>query len=104
MSCGSKYLIIVSELGNQTNHDRHLKSDRSGRSDLLHRMLIGNILSMAKGLGYVVASQMRLDIGRTQHKSCMVKGVGMLGITGEFMVNFAIPEYLGLGKSFPQLL
>jgi len=23
----------------------------------------------------------------------------MLGITGEFMANFAIPDYLGLGKS-----
>ena len=104
MLCGSEYLIIVSELGNQTNHDRHLKSDRSGRSDLLHRTLIGNILSVAKGLDYVVASQMRLDIGRTRHKSCTVKGVSMLGIECEFMANFAIPEYLGLGKSFPQLL
>jgi hypothetical protein len=54
---------------------------------------------MAKGLDYVVASQIRLDIGRTRHTSCTVKGVDMLGITGEFMANFAIPDYLGLGKS-----
>jgi len=29
----------------------------------------------------------------------MVKGVDMLGIECEFMANFAIPDYLGLGKS-----
>ena len=42
---------------------------------------------------------MRLDIGRTRHKSCTVKDVSMLGIECEFMANFAIPDYLGLGKS-----
>jgi hypothetical protein len=54
---------------------------------------------MAKGLDYVVASQIRLDIGRTRHTSCAVKGVAMLGTRCEFMANFAIPDYLGLGKS-----
>jgi len=55
--------------------------------------------SMAKGPDYVVASQIRLDIGRTRHKSCTAKGVGMLGTRCEFMANFSIPDYLGLGKS-----
>ncbi len=49
--------------------------------------------------GYAAASQIRLDIGRTRHKSCTVMGVDMLGIMCEFMANFAIPEYMGLGKS-----
>lgn len=84
---------------NQKNHERYMKSDRIERRDLLRRTLTGNLLSMAKGLDYVVTSQIRLDIGRTRHTSCTVKGVGMLGITGEFMANFAIPDYLGLGKS-----
>ena len=84
---------------NQKNHERYMKSDRIGRRDQLRRTLTGNILSMAKGLDYVVASQIRLDIGRTWHKSCTVKGVSMLGIECEFMANFAIPDYLGLGKS-----
>ncbi|CAD6491748.1 MAG: hypothetical protein LAKADJCE_00176 [Candidatus Argoarchaeum ethanivorans] len=54
---------------------------------------------MAKGLDYVVASQIRLDIGMVRHKRCTVKGVGMLGVECEFMANFTIPDYLGLGKS-----
>jgi len=58
-----------------------------------------NTFPIAEGLDYVVASQIRLDIGRTRHKSCTAKGVDMLGITCEFMANFAIPGYLGRGKS-----
>ena len=54
---------------------------------------------MVKGLNCVVASQIQRDINRTWHTSCTIKGVDMLGITCEFMVNFAIPDYLGLGKS-----
>ena len=66
---------------------------------MLRRTLVGNILSMAKGLDYVVTSQIRLDIGRMRHRMRTVKGVNMLGIECDFMVNFAIPDYLGLGKS-----
>ncbi|NMG82841.1 MAG: hypothetical protein GIS02_01385 [Methanosarcinales archaeon] len=47
--------------------------DRSGERDLLCRTLVGNILSMAKGLDYVMVSQIRPDVGRTRHKSCTVK-------------------------------
>ena len=49
--------------------------------------------------GYAAASQIRLDIGRTRYTSCTVKGVSMLGTWCEFMVDFAIPEYMRLGKS-----
>ncbi len=84
---------------NQKNYGRYMKSDRVDQRDQLRRTLTGNILSMAKGLDYVVASQIRLDIGRTRHRSCTVKGVDMLGIMCEFMANFSIPNYLGLGKS-----
>ena len=84
---------------NQKNYERYFKSDRIEQRDQLGRTLTGNILSMAKGLDYVVASQIRVDIGRTRHKSCTVKGVSMLGIECEFMANFAIPDCLGLGKS-----
>ena len=84
---------------NQKNHERYMKSDQVEQRDQLRRTLTGNILSMAKGLDYVVISQIRLGIGRVRHKRCTVKGVSMLGIECEFMANFAIPDYLGLGKS-----
>jgi len=84
---------------NQRNYERYFRLDRSGQKNLLRRTLVGNILSMAKGLDYVVTSQIRLDIGRVRHRMRTVKGVNMLGIECDFMVNFAIPDYLGLGKS-----
>ncbi|RZN39246.1 MAG: hypothetical protein EF813_04285 [Methanosarcinales archaeon] len=46
-----------------------------------------------------MASQIRVDVGRTHHTSCTVKGVSMPGTRCEFMANFAILDYVGLGKS-----
>ncbi len=48
-----------------------------------------NIFPIAEGLDYVVVSQIRPDVGRTRHKSCTVKGVGMLGTQCEFMAVLA---------------
>lgn len=84
---------------NHRNYERYFRLDRSGQKNLLRRTLVGNILSMAKGLDYVVTSQIKLDVGRVRHNMCTVKGVNMLGVECDFMVNFAIPDFLGLGKS-----
>jgi hypothetical protein len=53
---------------------------------------------MSKGLEYVVTEEIRaeLDVKPVQTR---LKGVPMVGFLGEFCVNFAIPDYLGLGKS-----
>jgi hypothetical protein len=84
---------------NQKNYDQYFRSDSKNMNDMLQKILIGNILSMAKGLDYVVNSQIEINIGRKRHKYCTVKGINMLGIECEFIANFAIPDYLGLGKS-----
>ena len=84
---------------NQKNYDKYFKSNSHEQKDQLQRTLIGNILSMAKGLDHVVNSKIEINMGRKQHKYCTVKGVKMLGIECEFMGNFAIPDCLGLGKS-----
>ncbi|RZB29558.1 MAG: hypothetical protein AEth_01069 [Candidatus Argoarchaeum ethanivorans] len=84
---------------NQKNYERYFKSGQIEQLDLLKRTLTGNILSMAKGLDYAVTSQIRLDIEMLRHTPCRVKGIGMLGSMCEFMVNFAIPDFLGVGKS-----
>ena len=69
------------------------------RKDLLRRILVGNILSASKGLGYVATEQIKLEIGRIHEEICMLKGVKVTGIRGEFTTNFAIPDFMGLGKS-----
>jgi hypothetical protein len=83
----------------QTNYQRYLESSREQRRDLLRRTLIGNILSASKGLDYVVLDEIRVGIGRLRRRKCELKGTSFIGFVGKFMVNFQIPDYMGLGKS-----
>ncbi len=83
----------------QQNYQRYLESKREERRELLRRTLIGNILSASKGLGYVVLDDIRLVIGKLRRQKCVIKGTPFIGFLGEFMVNFTIPDYMGLGKS-----
>jgi len=83
----------------QDNYQRYLESKREERRELLRRTLIGNILSASKGLEYVVLEEIRVGIGRLHRRKCELKGTPFIGFLGRFMVNFAIPDYMGLGKS-----
>ncbi|MGB3458062.1 MAG: CRISPR-associated endonuclease Cas6 [Halobacteriota archaeon] len=83
----------------QNNYQKYLESKREQRIELLRRTLIGNILSALKGLDYVVLDDIRLEIGRLRRQKCMIKGTPFIGFSGGFMVNFTIPDYMGLGKS-----
>lgn len=67
----------------------------------LNKILIGNILSMAKGLGIIVNRRIYV---KTHLKPVSVdyKSVKMLGFTGEFKVRFKIPDYFGFGKGVSQ--
>ncbi|MBR1369682.1 hypothetical protein RJ53_09420 [Methanocalculus chunghsingensis] len=71
------------------------------RKELLNRILIGNILSMAKGLDIVISREIRV---RTHLDPVAVryKGIGMTGFTGEFQTNVIIPEFFALGKGVSQ--
>jgi hypothetical protein len=83
----------------QINYQKYLESKREQRRELLRRTLIGNILSASKGLDYVVLDDIRLEIGRLRRQKCMIKGTPFIGFLGVFMVNFTIPDFMGLGKS-----
>ncbi|HDS44728.1 MAG TPA: hypothetical protein ENN68_01285 [Methanomicrobia archaeon] len=83
----------------QQNYQRYVDSQRQERRELLQRTLIGNILSASKGLEYVVLEAIKHELGRLRQLKCEVKGTPFIGFLGEFMVNFAIPDYFGLGKS-----
>ena len=84
---------------NQRNYPRYLDASWQERKDLLRRILVGNILSSSKGLGYVAKEHIRLEVGRMQDEICLLKGAKVTGIRGEFTTDFAIPELMGLGKS-----
>jgi len=85
------------------NEEYYEKYQRFGseekRKELLSRVLVGNILSIAKSLGYTVKEEIRAEIKRIRETATKLKGTPMLGFRGEFAVNFEIPDYFGLGKS-----
>lgn len=83
---------------NQKNYSDYQKADEQGKIEILKKILIGNIISMSKYLGYTVDRQIQVLI---KLKPMMVnyKNQKMTGFMGDFLANFQIPDYLGLGKS-----
>jgi len=84
---------------NQENFtDRYTKIGVAEQKELLRKTLVGNILSMSKSLGYTVPEKIKCEINLHPGSSRM-KGVKIATFKGEFMVNFLIPDYFGIGKS-----
>ncbi|MHC1583240.1 MAG: CRISPR-associated endonuclease Cas6 [Methanosarcinales archaeon] len=83
---------------NEKNYKTYLQTGTGDRVNLLHHILVGNLLSISKSMGYVVLEKVKV---RTNVRPVKVrsKGIPLLGFTGEFQANFLIPEYLGLGRS-----
>ena len=68
------------------------------KEEILKKILVGNIISMSKGLDYTVKEKIHCWIN-LKEKEVIIKGIKHIGFVGEFKVNFDIPDYLGLGKS-----
>lgn len=83
---------------NQSNISKYNKLDDIEKEDFLKRMLIGNILSLSKGLKYNVEKEIKVRLN-VDEEIVHFKGNKMVGFTGEFYVNFEIPDYMALGKS-----
>ena len=85
---------------NEENYGKYTKlTNWQAKKELLAKTLVGNIISMSKGLGYTISEPIRADILKVREVKTFLKGTPMLGFLGEFCVNFAIPDYFGLGKS-----
>lgn len=84
---------------NQANFRKYMAADAEGREMLLRQVLVGNLLSLSKGLGVTVEERLvpgMLLLAETQMR---FKDETVLGFVGEFSVNYAIPPLAGLGKS-----
>ena len=68
------------------------------KKDMLSKMLVGNILSMSKGLGYTVPARIEAETTLNSIKT-KLKGVEVIGFIGSFRANFEIPDFFGIGKS-----
>ncbi len=83
---------------NEDNHKQYEKSNEEQKNEILKRILAGNILSMSKSFNYTVEQQLTPYIN-LKPDSVKFKNMDMMTFKGEFLVNFNIPEYLGIGKS-----
>jgi hypothetical protein len=83
---------------NQRNISEYNRSNKIEREEILKKVLIGNILSMSKGLGYTVDN--RLYVWLDLHsRQVNFKNIKMTAFVGRFKLNFLIPDYLGIGKA-----
>jgi len=85
---------------NEKNYEKYQRLGiQAKRNELLEKILIGNIISMSKGLGYTVPGPVEAKIHKIRAEQTSLKGTPMLGFLGKFSVNFEIPDYWGIGKS-----
>lgn len=82
----------------QKNYHRYYSGSREEQHSLLRKTLIGNLLSVSKTLGYTVPGEIKVDTNVRPEKS-RLKDTTIMGFTGTFIVNFNIPNYMGIGKS-----
>jgi len=83
---------------NEENYERYKNSNQWEQIQLLKKILIGNILSMAKGLEYAVTEEIKVESLKLKMENMKVKDIKMIGFIGDFEVNFNLPDYIGLGK------
>ena len=87
---------------NPPNYEKYKEiSDWREKKEFLNGILVGNLLSMCKSLDYVVTRKLYVH-SRLDDETVEYKGVPLIGFTGEFRVNFKIPEFFGLGKGVSQ--
>lgn len=85
---------------NEKNYEKYQKlGNWATKKELLEKILVGNIISMSKSLGYTVPEPIKANIINLKEISTSLKGTPMLGFLGTFSVNFEIPDYWGIGKS-----
>ena len=71
------------------------------RKFFLNNILAANILSMCKGLGIIVDRSLYVHT-HVDEKIIEFKSIPLKSFTGEFIVNFRIPDFFGIGKSVSQ--
>lgn len=87
---------------NEENHSRFESIRFQHKEDgpkLLRKVLVGNLLSLSKALGYEVPGPIRAEVEVDEPIEVILKpGVALLGFLGQFRTNFWIPPLWGIGK------
>ena len=83
---------------NQENYQTYLTSSQEGKERLLERILVGNVLSLTKGLGVTVETQLQSSC-QLRGGTSEFKGETVLSFRGTFCINYDLPDLCGIGKS-----
>lgn len=84
---------------NQKNYATFVEmKDLREKKLFLNNILVGNLLSMCKGLGIIVNTRLNVH-SHLNEERIEFKGIPFTGFTGEFSVNFRIPDFFGIGKN-----
>jgi hypothetical protein len=84
----------------QDNYKAYIELNNDiDRTEFLESKLIGNIISMAKGIGWDITSKIKLRITKlSDPRRTPYKQQKLMGYQADFQTNVFIPNYLGLGK------
>lgn len=96
-----RYSIINWRALNQENYELYKSLiDEEEKQELLEKILIGNILSFAKGINWTIEKDIKLKIERIHKiKTLLVKKVKTICFDVDFITNVFLPNYIGLGKN-----
>ena len=98
-----KYNFITPWLGlSQKNYKKYrndyLDASAKEKMKFLKKLIIGNILSFAKGVDWWVEGEIVVE-AKLEEVSVKFKNEEMIGFKGYFYSNIYLPEFIGLGKS-----
>ena len=85
---------------NPENHQKYMEMEGIvERTQMLEKILIGNILSACKGLGITVEGEITCKILQTSEPQVTrYKQMPYVSLDGEFKSNITLPNYIDLGK------
>ena len=102
-SCASpvKYRIQNWFALNEQNYNRFKNiKNITDRKQFVEKILIGNILSFAKGVNWTIDEQIKVHINfLPNHRMFNFKNNKMAGFDLNFSTNVLLPDNIGLGKS-----
>ena len=84
---------------NAENYTKFKNLDKQFRKRLLEDILIGNLLSMFKGVGIKVDYRLYVQIKWYKEIPVTAHKHGFSGFYAKFVTNLSLPDYIGIGKS-----
>jgi len=95
------YNFVTRWIGlNKDNYEKYINLKKKDKytGTLLNKILVGNILSMCKSVGYTVDDTVYVKSKLVEMQRVEIKGdVLLTAFEGEFETNFLIPDFWGIG-------